>query len=209
MGRVRRAYYDAFAPWYDRFVALHSGDMQGEARRFLAERVPAGEGDSVLDLCTGTGTLLPLLRSKVGAAGRVAGADFSLGMLRAGRAKTKGFRNVHQVQADAASLPFRDDSFAAVTCSHAFYELKGETQDSALCEVLRVLRPGGAFLMMEHDVPRNLFVRLLFWVRLASMGTGRAFSVLRQERNLFERYFSRVAKIEAPERRSKVFLCCK
>jgi demethylmenaquinone methyltransferase/2-methoxy-6-polyprenyl-1,4-benzoquinol methylase len=41
-------------------------------------------------------------------------------------------RNVHLVEADAVQLPFRTEAFDAVTCSHAFYELKGETRDRAL-----------------------------------------------------------------------------
>jgi len=40
-------------------------------------------------------------------------------------------------------LPFAAGSFDAVTCSHAFYEIKGETQRWALEEILRVLRPKG------------------------------------------------------------------
>ena len=47
-------------------------------------------------------------------------------------------------------------SFDAVTCSHAFYELKGETQERTLREILRILKPGKTFLMMEHDVPERL-----------------------------------------------------
>ena len=65
-------------------------------------------------------------------------------------------------------------AFDAVTCSHAFYELKGDTQDQALQEIVRVLRPGGNFLMMEHDVPANPFVRALFYLRLTFIGAGQA-----------------------------------
>jgi hypothetical protein len=40
------------------------------------------------------------------------------------------------------ALPFAAGSFDAVTCSHAFYEIKGETQSSALEEIVRVLLEG-------------------------------------------------------------------
>ena len=39
MRRVRRAYYDWFSRFYDRFVALHSRDKQGLARKFLVDRL--------------------------------------------------------------------------------------------------------------------------------------------------------------------------
>ena len=153
MKGVRRAYYDQFSRFYDRFVALHSRDAQGVARKFLADRVPVQNGGSVLDICTGTATLLSHLQAKVGGEGKVVGVDFSHGMLRVAQRKTRSFLNVHLVEADAGLLPFAAGSFDAVTCSHAFYEIKGETANRALEEILRVLRPKGAFLMMEHDVP--------------------------------------------------------
>ena len=80
MRRMRRAYYDAFSRFYDRFVALHSRDTGGLARKFLADRLPVQEGGAVLDICTGTATLLSHLQAKVGGDGRVVGLDFSRGM---------------------------------------------------------------------------------------------------------------------------------
>ena len=209
MRRTRQAYYDRFSTFYDRFVALHSRDKQGLARKFLVDCVPVESGSSVLDLCTGTGTLLIHLQTKVGRGGQVFGVDFSPGMLKMAKKKTKSFANVDLVEADAGSLPFEAGSFDAVTCSHAFYELKGETQDQALREIVRVLKPKGTFLMMEHDVPANPFVRVLFYLRLAFVGSGRAVTFLRHEREVLERYFGSVEKVEAPAGRSKVMICRK
>jgi ubiquinone/menaquinone biosynthesis C-methylase UbiE len=209
MGRLRRAYYDWFSKRYDGFVGLHSRDRQGRARRFLADRMPVKEGGSVLDLCTGTATVLPFLQAKVGPSGRVVGVDFSRGMLNVGRAKTRAVANIHLVEAEAEHLPFAGGTFDAVTCSHAFYELQGIAQDEALREVCRVLRPEGAFLMMEHDIPRNPLVRILFFLRLASMGAGRAFSILRHEQQLMGRYFGRVEKVTIPAGRSKILISWK
>ncbi len=209
MRRGRRAYYDKLSRFYDRFVSLHSRDTQSVARKFLVERVPVPNGGSVLDLCTGTATLLTHLRAKVGAEGQVVGVDFSHGMLKVAREKTRNFANVHLVEADAGRLPFATGAFEAVTCSHAFYELKGETQTWALQEVVRVLRPGGTFLMMEHDVPPNPLVKALFYLRLTLIGAGRAIAFLRREQEVLARYFGSVEKIVAPGRRSKVMLCQK
>jgi len=209
MGRVRRAYYDIFSKFYDRFVALHSRDNQGLVRKFLVDRVPVQKGHAVLDLCTGTGMFLTYLRAKIGYDGRVVGVDFSRGMLKAAQQKTKGFENICLVEADAGCLPFASGTFDAVTCSHAFYEFNGEMQDWALQEIVRVLRPGGAFLMMEHGVPANPFVRTLFYLRLAFMGTRRAITFLLHEREVLERYFGSVEKMVAPGGRSKVMFCRK
>ncbi len=58
---------------------------------------------------------------------------------------TKAFNNISLEEADAVHLPFAGGSFDAVTCSHAFYELKGEVQKRALREIVRVLKPGKPF----------------------------------------------------------------
>lgn len=209
MRNVRRAYYDKFSRFYDRFVAVHSRDTQGLARQFLASQLPVEDGGSVLDVCTGTATLLSYMRAKVGALGRVVGVDFSPGMLRVARRKTRCIPGVYLVEADAGDLPFAGGSFDAVTCSHAFYELKGATRERALSEIVRVLKPNGVFLMMEHDRPQNPVVRLLFHLRLAIIGAGRALAFLRQEREVLERYFASVEKLAAPGGHSKVMICRK
>lgn len=209
MRRMRRAYYDWFSRFYDRFVALHSRDTQGLARKFLVDQPTIQNGGFVLDVCTGTATLLPLLQTRVGRKGKIVGLDFSHGMLEVAHEKTRSLPNVFLMEADAGSLPFVDGCFDAVTCSHAFYELKGKTQERALQEIVRVLKPNGTFLMMEHDVPRNPFVRQLFYLRLAFVGAVRAITFLRREREILERYFRSVDKTLAPGGRSKVMLCRK
>jgi demethylmenaquinone methyltransferase/2-methoxy-6-polyprenyl-1,4-benzoquinol methylase len=206
---MRRVYYDGFSKFYDRFVALHSRDSQGLARKFLADLLPAQNGNSILDVCTGTAALLSHLRSKVGCEGRIVGVDFSHGMLKVAHEKTRNFRNIHLVEADAGHLPFPADAFDVITCSHAFYELKGETQNRALREIVRVLGPKGVFLMMEHDVPSNVFVRALFYLRLTFIGARRAMTFLRHEREVLESHFAGVEKVVAPPGHSKVLLCRK
>jgi ubiquinone/menaquinone biosynthesis C-methylase UbiE len=204
--RYRVRYYDAFSRVYDRFVAAHSSDRQGRLREVLAERTSLVRGDRALDLCTGTGSLLPSLARRTGGTGLVVGLDFSRGMLTQARAKTGGERGVVLVEADAERLPFRAASFHAVTCSHAFYELKGSGAERSLGEVRRALRPGGAFLMMEHELPQNLFVRLLFYIRLLSMGLRKAREVLGHEEALFRRHFVTVERVATETGRSKIIL---
>jgi ubiquinone/menaquinone biosynthesis C-methylase UbiE len=134
------------------------------------------------------------------------GLDFSRGMLAQARRRVGGARGVVLVRAEAERLPFRAGSFDAATCSHAFYELRGEGAERALDEVTRTLRPGGAFLMMEHEVPRRLLVRLLFYVRLLSMGLSKAREVLGNEEALFRRHFRVVERVASDTGRSKIIV---
>lgn len=207
MRNSRRKYYDGFSKYYDRFVALHSRDAQGALRKYLSSKVPVRQGDFVLDLCTGTGTLLRYLQQRVGGKGLVAGIDFSWGMLEVCNMKNRRFSNIQVLESDVAYLPFKDNSFDAVTCSHAFYELKGKTQERMLEETARVLKPGKSFLMMEHDLPDNPVIRILLSIRLLTMGAKRALNTLQHEKETLEEHFSFVEKLETKTGRSKIMVC--
>ncbi len=207
MRKFRQKYYDLFSKFYDRFVALHASDKQGVLRDILAEQTGAEPGDCVLDICTGTGAALRPLAGRVGAEGLVVGLDFSSGMLAAAREKTRENGRVCLVQADCGRLPFKAGVFSAVTCSHAFYELKGATQTNTLDEIKRCLKPGKPFLMMEHEVPENRLVRLLFHIRLMSMGRERAIQILKHEAGFLKQHFRQVRKSAVVTGKSKIYIC--
>ena len=86
-------------------------------------------------------------------------------MLRKAQEKTAATRAVF-VEGDAAQLPFTDSSFNVVSCSHALYELKGQAREQALCEMKRVIKSDGVVLIMEHEIPSNPVIKLLFHLRL-------------------------------------------
>ncbi|MDY6837717.1 MAG: class I SAM-dependent methyltransferase [Thermodesulfobacteriota bacterium] len=207
MKTFRQKYYDAFSRIYDRFVALHSTDRQETLRALLAGQVGTKKGAKVLDLCTGTGSTLSHLQKRVGSSSLVVGMDFSTGMLKKAKPKIRNLANVRLVEGDAANVPFKESIFDAVTCCYAFYELKGKTQEQSLHEIVRVLKPGRPFLIMEHDLPRQRLIRILFYVRLLSMGLKKTMEILRHERTLLLQYFSRVDKITMPGGRTKI-MCC-
>jgi len=204
--KYRVKYYDAFSLVYDRFIALHSKDLQQQARNFLISTVAPREGDTILDICTGTGSLLPLYAQKVGTRGRVIGIDFSEGMLQVAKRKADGFKNIFLIRADVAALPISSESVDAVSCSHAFYELRGETADACLKDIRRILKKGGAFYMMEHETPRNRFIRGLYYLRLLSMGSDRMKEILKNETGRFKQIFTTVQKKVSPSGKSKIII---
>ena len=205
--KIRICYYNLFSRFYDAFVALHSGDPGGRLRDHLAAKVGSKGGDAVLDICTGSGAMLPSLRERIDEEGMVVGLDFSRGMLRAARSKLASYPNIFLIEADVSSLPFKGDVFSGVTCSHAFYELKGETSVKCLREIHRVLKKGKRFLMMEHDVPENRFVRMLFYVRIFFMDRKKALEILEEEERIFRTNFSRVEKSKTEDGKSKIVVC--
>jgi ubiquinone/menaquinone biosynthesis C-methylase UbiE len=207
MRTFRQRYYDGFSGFYDRFVKLHSRDRHEQRRALLANHLGLRRGDKILDVCTGTGSALSHFLEKVGHEGLVTGMDFSWGMLKAAREKISAADNVFLMQAEASRLPFKTKVLDAVTCSFAFYELKDDTQDAFLKDVRDVLKTGRPFFMIEHEVPTNAFVKLLFHIRLLSMGRSRAREILKHERERLCGYFKSVDRIEIPASKSKIWVC--
>jgi len=206
MGAIRQAYYNLFSRIYDPIIRLHSRDRAGSLREFITARTRVSEGDKVLDICTGTGAVAVELARSVGKSGLAVGLDFSSGMLE--KAKQKSMKlNLAQVcfvRANAGQLPFRDCSFRGVTCSHAFYELKGFEREMAVEEVARVLEKGGRFCLMEHALPEKLFSRVLFYIRLFFLGSKDVKQFLRNEESIFGKRFKNIAKEMSPSGQSKL-----
>lgn len=124
-----------------------------------------GSGDRVLDVATGTGPLLFRAAPRLGPVGLAVGLDLSFDGLIGARAAAAG--HAHWIQGQALSLPFRDGSFDAVLVGFALRHL-GPPGD-VLCEIRRVLVPGGRVAIMDFLRPRpGLMARAglayLFWV---------------------------------------------
>ena len=206
MSSLRQIYYDLFSKVYDFIIRLHSRDVEGSLRGFITGKVNLTKGDRALDLCTGTGSVAAKLAEQVGRNGLVVGLDFSRGMLE--KAKKKALRlnlkQLHVVQAYADQLPFKNSSFNGVTCSHAFYELKGKERAIAIDEVARVLRMGGRFCLMEHAKPEKLIPRILFYIRLFFLGSKDARKFLGEEESILGERFKNVAGQMSPTGQSKL-----
>ena len=136
----------------------------------------------------------------------VVGLDFSRGMLE--KAKEKASRlNLNQlclVQANASQLPFKASSFHGATCSHAFYELKGEERAKAINEMASILIDGGRFCLMEHAKPKKRVPRFLFYIRIFFLGARDARKFLGEEESRLGESFKNVAGQMSPTGRSKL-----
>jgi ubiquinone/menaquinone biosynthesis C-methylase UbiE len=206
MSSVRRLYYDLFSEVYDFIIRLHSRDSEGSLRRFITEKANLTKGQRVLDLCTGTGSVAIELAKQVQGKGLVIGLDFSRGMVEKAKEKAKNSKidGIHLVQANASQLPFKECSFHGVTCSHAFYELKGYERAEAMNEVARVLMDGGRFCLMEHAKPQRRIPRLFFYARIFFLGAKDARKFLGEEETILGGRFKKVVGQMSPTGQSKL-----
>jgi demethylmenaquinone methyltransferase/2-methoxy-6-polyprenyl-1,4-benzoquinol methylase len=139
--------FDGVARRYDLTNTVLSFAQDRRWRRRTRQCLQLEPGDRVLDLAAGTGvSTVELARSGATAIA----CDFSLGMLRVGRASKKR-RAVPYVAGDATCLPFRDHAFDAVVISFGLRNVSDVS--GALREMARVVRPGGRLVICEFSRP--------------------------------------------------------
>jgi ubiquinone/menaquinone biosynthesis C-methylase UbiE len=114
----------------------------------------------ILDLACGPGNMTRRIASSMPDA-TVVGLDLSHEMLeRAVRQTQKeGLNNVYYIRGSALSIPFRAETFDAVSCCGALQLFRPE--DQAMEQISRVLKPGGEFVCQTTIGPRKppLYVR--------------------------------------------------
>jgi ubiquinone/menaquinone biosynthesis C-methylase UbiE len=116
----------------------------------LVELVQPKPTWQVLDVATGAGHTAAAFAPHVA---RAVASDLTAEMLQeaAKLAKAKGFANMETARADAEALPFDDASFDLVTCRIAPHHFPDVP--TFVAETWRVLKPGGAFALVDNIAP--------------------------------------------------------
>jgi len=144
--------FDTISNEYDGLNRVISFGIDLKWRNKVVEIVGLQNPDSILDIATGTGDLAINLTQTN--AKKIIGLDISEGMLNVGRKKINLKQLNHTIDmvvGDSENLPFENDSFDAITV--AFGVRNFETLEKGLLEILRVLKPGGIFVILETSVP--------------------------------------------------------
>lgn len=147
-----RDLYDREAARYDSMIRIPERLLFGDGRIWAASEA-LGE---TLEIAVGTGRNFP----HYGAELRITGQDISPEMLEIARARAQALgREVDLRLGDAQELPFASEQFDAVVSTLALCTIPDDRR--ALVEALRVLRPGGRLILLEHVRSRRPIVRAL------------------------------------------------
>jgi demethylmenaquinone methyltransferase/2-methoxy-6-polyprenyl-1,4-benzoquinol methylase len=145
-----RGVFDSVADKYDIMNDVMSAGLHRLWKRFTIDIAHVRPGQRVLDLAGGTGDLAKLFAARTGPSGTVVHTDINGAMLAAGRDKLLDTGlSLPTVQCNAEVLPFADRAFDIVAIA---FGLRNVTRkELALAEMRRVLKPGGAALVLEFS----------------------------------------------------------
>lgn len=177
--------FGRIAPWYDFLNHFLSLGFDVAWRRRLVRCIPASCAPHILDLAAGTlDVSREILRRHP--TSRVLAMDFSYPMLVRGRKKIQARAiPVLLAAADGRCLPLPDQSVDCVTMAFGIRNIV--PRQAAYGEIMRVLKPGGRFCILEFGAGRqkilrgiyNIYLhRLLPWIGRAFSGDGQAYRYL-------------------------------
>ncbi|GMI87765.1 hypothetical protein like AT1G23360 [Hibiscus trionum] len=150
----RQELFNRIAPVYDNLNDLLSLGQHRIWKRMAVSWSGAKPGDSLLDLCCGSGDLTFLMSEKAGERGKVIGLDFSKEQLSIASSRqymlSKGcYNNIEWVEGDALDLPFSNGYFDAITMGYGLRNVVDKRR--AMQEMFRVLKPGSRVSILDFN----------------------------------------------------------
>lgn len=144
-----------------RYVLMNKLMTFGQDRRWRRELIRLSglkDGDTLLDVATGTGDVIFEAIQKGIKPDRSTGLDFSTEMLDVARSRfielpdrTSNNIQIEWIEGDALKLPFKNTDFDVVTSAYLMRNV-GDV-DAAFTEQYRVLKPGGRVACLDTTPP--------------------------------------------------------
>lgn len=167
-GPAVRAMFGRIAGRYDLLNRIISGGRDQAWRKCTVRMASLKGGETVLDVCCGTGDLALLFAGAKPAPSRVIASDFTPEMLRIAAEKAASPARKGRVgsalqlcAADALQLPFADASVDIVSVGYGVRNF--QDLDAGLRELARVLKPGGRVAILEATPARGMIGRFANW----------------------------------------------
>ncbi|HKU27465.1 MAG TPA: class I SAM-dependent methyltransferase [Candidatus Sulfotelmatobacter sp.] len=139
---------DAFLPFYDFIARLLGAD---KARRSLLQHAKLMPNERILDIGCGTGTFAVMAKQFYPSVDIVGLDPDPKALARASQKAEKARVSLRFDRGFADSLGYPTDTFDSVFSSFMFHHLESSNREKTLREVVRVLKPGGRFLLLDFE----------------------------------------------------------
>lgn len=153
--------FNNIAPVYDLLNNVMSLGLHKTWKLEAVKQLNLKDGDSVLDLCCGSGDISSLIMNEIQADVDITAVDFSPDMLKIARKRLAEHDKISFIQADVLKLPFADASFSHAIISFGLRNL--EDIDIGIQEINRVLKTPGFFVNIDFGKPVIPLTKILFW----------------------------------------------
>ncbi|MBW2557241.1 MAG: bifunctional demethylmenaquinone methyltransferase/2-methoxy-6-polyprenyl-1,4-benzoquinol methylase UbiE [Deltaproteobacteria bacterium] len=151
--------FDRIAPTYDLLNAALSCSMDSRWRKTVISSLEIKDGDTVLDIATGTGDMA--FRTCRTAGCTVTGMDISPRMLEIAARKNREFLGrFHITVGDATAMPFSNETFDHAMTAFGIRNMPD--LPAFLDEAFRVLKDGGKLAVLELSVPSRFPWRWIY-----------------------------------------------
>ena len=155
--------FTEIADYYDEMNEIMSMHMVQGWHKFMMRKAGNIAGKRCLDVGTGTGEIAFHVARTAGPGSTVIGVDITPRMLELAAKKEKELDLPVKIDwrvGDALNLDIPDDSVDLVTSG---YMLRNVTDiQKAVCEMHRVLAPGGRVVVAELSKPKNGVIRFFY-----------------------------------------------
>jgi phosphatidylethanolamine/phosphatidyl-N-methylethanolamine N-methyltransferase len=143
--------YARYSSFYDR---IFGPAFEASRTRAILE-LPISGSTNILEVGVGTGLTLPLYPRH----SKLTGIDFSAEMLEKAkrRADEEGLDHINLQVMDAQAMSFADNSFDLVVAAYVVTAVPDYKR--LMAEMVRVCKPGGNIVMVNHFVSSNLILR--------------------------------------------------
>ncbi len=152
--------FDNIAKSYDLLNHSLSLGMDNIWRKKAIQKL-SNKPQNILDIATGTGDFA-ISAAKYTKA-QITGIDISQGMLNVGQKKINKKKLANRInlqKADSENLPFKNNSFDAVTAGFGVRNF--ETLSKGLSEMYRVLNTNGVIAILEPSTPKYFPLKQLY-----------------------------------------------
>ena len=164
------AMFSSVSRTYDLLNHLLSLNMDRRWRKRAVDRSGVSAGQSVLDVCCGTGDMALAYAGREPRLKEIVGVDFVQPMLDIARRKYQRLKEKYQTDgdhpvfrwicADAGQIPLESRQFDHISCAFGMRNLQDPQQ--GLNEMARLLKSPGRAVILEFDLPNNPFMRWVY-----------------------------------------------